>query len=295
MAVLFQNALILGLGVIGGSVAAGIKKHGLANSVTGYALMDDANAAFEVGAVDIAINSADDLPLAVSKADLVVLALPVHLCIALLPTLESHLCADAVLTDVCSVKKPIADAVAATLGLKAGQFVPAHPIAGSHLSGFEGASASLFAGASVVVAPCANEDAFNKICTMWRALGAELEVMNNELHDEHYAAVSHLPHAVAFALANTVLSLTQTQPGEASERLSSLVGKGFLDTTRIAASSAELWAGISMANRDALMVSLDEFIAQITKVRQALNQGNSAALQATFERAGEFRRSFDSK
>jgi prephenate dehydrogenase len=294
MPALFQNALIIGLGVIGGSVACGVKKYQIANTVVGYALMADTEAALTANAIDVAVTSEADLRLAISAADLVILALPVDLCIAMLPLIKEHLQPGAVLTDVCSVKKPIANAVARELASKAGQFIAAHPIAGSHLSGFEGADADLFRGASVILAPSANQDAFKKVNHLWQALGAEIEVMSNDLHDERYANLSHLPHIVAFALANTVLSLTERSQGDL-HRLNSQVGKGFLDTTRIAASSAELWAGISMANREALLVSLDEFMAQITDVRDALEVSDIRLLKSTFKRASDFRKRFDSK
>jgi prephenate dehydrogenase len=294
MPALFQNALVIGLGVIGGSVACGMKKYHIANTVVGYALGVDTRAALKANAIDMAVTSEADLPLAISTADMVVLALPVDLCVAMLPLIEEHLQPCAVLTDVCSVKKPIANAVALELASKAGQFIAAHPIAGSHLSGFEGADADLFRGASVILAPSENQVAFKKVNQLWQALGAEIEVMSNDLHDERYANLSHLPHVVAFALANTVLSLTEKSQGDL-RRLNSQVGKGFLDTTRIAASSAELWAGISMANREALLGSLDEFMAQITNVRDALEVSDVRLLKTTFERASDFRKKFDSK
>jgi prephenate dehydrogenase len=294
MSVLFRNALVIGLGVIGGSVASGLKTYRVANTVAGYALATDMQAALKARSIDLAIANEEDLPVAIANADLLVLALPVHLCVALLPLIEMHMRPDAVLTDVCSVKKTIADAVALTLKRRAGQFIAGHPIAGSHLSGFEGARADLFKGAAVILAPSSNDDAFSKVHQLWLALGAEVEVMSNDLHDERYANLSHLPHAVAFALANTVLTLTEKNQSDLN-RLSSQVGKGFLDTTRIAASSAELWAGISVANRDALLSSLDEFIVQITNLRDALEVSDVQLLKTSFERASDFRRRFDSK
>jgi prephenate dehydrogenase len=294
MPTLFQNALVIGLGVIGGSVAAGLKKYQITNTVVGFALAPDAQAALNAAAIDIAITDEAKLPAAISIADLMILALPVHLCVALLPIIEMHMKADAVLTDVCSVKKPIADAVALTLHRNAGQFIAAHPIAGSHLSGFEGAKADLFHGATVVLAPSSNESAFDKMSQLWHALGAHIEVMANDVHDQRYANLSHLPHAVAFALSNTVLTLTEKNQVDFSS-LSSQVGKGFLDTTRIAASSAELWAGIAVANKAALLNSLDEFIEQITAMRNALKDSDTQLLQTTFERASAFRRNFESK
>jgi prephenate dehydrogenase len=294
MSALFQNALIIGLGVIGGSVAAGLKKYRVAKEVVGYALETDTQAALKANAIDLAVTNEADLPIAISNADLLILALPIHLCVALLPVIELHMKAEAVLTDVCSVKKPIADAVALKLVHKAGQFIAGHPIAGSHLSGFDGAKADLFVGATVIVAPSTNDMAFNKVNLLWQALGADIEVMSNDSHDERYANLSHLPHAVAFALANTVLTLTEKIFGDTNS-LSSQVGKGFLDTTRIASSSADLWAGISIANRAALLESLDEFIRQITDVRNAVEDSDLRSLNASFERASNFRRSFDSK
>jgi prephenate dehydrogenase len=285
----FEKALVLGLGVIGGSVAAGIKKRGLAKVVVGYSLPHDALAALNALAVDMAISTEPELCNALENADLVVLALPVDLCISLLPLIEKHLSATALLTDVCSVKKTIVHAIDARLGSKARQFVAAHPIAGSHLSGFEGARAELFEGASVIVAPSENVQAFEMTCSLWRALGATVRIMSNESHDEHYANVSHLPHLVAFSLANAVSELAGKQFGDEWGD----VGKGFLDTTRIAASSPELWCGIAMANRDALLNSLDEFLAQISEMRSDLARGDAKALTQRFQLASDFRKRFD--
>jgi prephenate dehydrogenase len=285
----FGEALVLGLGVIGGSIAAGIKKRGLAKLVVGYSLPRDAAAALNASAVDVAISTEIELCEALKKADLVILALPVDLCISVLPLIEKHLPKTAVLTDVCSVKKTIAQAVEEHLGLKARQFIAAHPIAGSHLSGFEGARPELFEGAAVVIAPSKNVQAFEMICSLWRALGATIQFMSNESHDEHYANVSHLPHLVAFSLSNAVSELAGKQLGEGGGD----VGKGFLDTTRIAASSPELWCGIAMANREALLKSLDEFLDQISTVRGDLARGDSKALTERFQSASDFRKRFD--
>jgi prephenate dehydrogenase len=293
MPVLFKNALIIGLGVIGGSVASGFKRRGIASTVVGYSLPIDAKAALLAGAVDKLVQSEADLALAIEQADLVLLALPVDLCVALLPLIAKHLTGTCVLTDVCSVKKTIADAIALTLGTKASQFVPAHPIAGSHLSGFAGANDVLFENATVIVAPCENEQAFQKVTDLWLALGAHVQVMSNESHDEHYANVSHLPHLAAFSLANAINNLSAKHGEAALEKLPSQVGKGFLDTTRIAASSAQLWAGIALANREALLKSLDEFVRQVSDVRDSLVREDAQSLEASFRHANEFRKRFD--
>jgi prephenate dehydrogenase len=301
----FQNALVLGLGVIGGSVALGLKARGIARRVVGYALGSDVESAARAGAIDAAVevtvenmppNSSVELSLAqaIEQADLIVMALPVDVCISLLPLIALHLSSAAVLTDVCSVKQQIAKAVGDQLGPKAVQFVAAHPIAGSHLSGFEGATASLFDGATTVIAP-SKYDAHQRITSLWQALGAKVCVMTNEQHDMHYSAVSHLPHMVAFALSNSVNHLSHQFPRPDIEQPAIQVGKGFLDTTRIAASSADLWAGIAMANREELLKSMDEFILQISTIRSCLELGDAEALKANFQLASDFRKQFDSK
>jgi prephenate dehydrogenase len=306
---LFQNALVLGLGVIGGSVALGLKARGIASRVVGYALGGDIELASRAGAIDAVVEVAGEITLpsnvaklslgqALAQADLIVMALPVDVCISLLPVIALHLSSTAVLTDVCSVKQQIAEAVENQLGQKAHQFVAAHPIAGSHFSGFEGATASLFDGATTVIAPSIGE-AHEKVTALWQALGAKVCVMTNEQHDMHYSAVSHLPHMVAFALANAVNHLShqfqsrdQYQEGG---QPAIQVGKGFLDSTRIAASSAELWVGIALANRAELLKSMDEFIAQVSTIRNSLSERDAKALTANFQRASHFRKQFDSK
>jgi prephenate dehydrogenase len=290
---LFKNALIFGLGVIGGSMALGLKKRGVATLVSGYSLPHDAQAALEANAIDRIIRLDAELSSAIEQADLIVLALPVDVCVSLLPIISEHLGPSTVVTDVCSVKKTIAEAITRQLGSKAHQFVPAHPIAGSHLSGFAGAQETLFDDATVIIAPCDNAQAFKKVGLLWRALGAQAQTMSNELHDEHYANVSHLPHLVAFSLVNAVINLSQKQGCGALEKLPTQVGKGFLDTTRIAASSAHLWAGIALANQEALLKSLDEFIEQVSDCRNALAQNDAQGLEDSFRRASEFRKLFD--
>jgi prephenate dehydrogenase len=293
ISVRFERVFVLGLGVIGGSFCKALNESGMAKMLVGFALPEDANLALQAGAVDLAITSENDLPREVMSADLVVLALPVTVSLSLLPLICKHLGPNAVLTDTCSVKVAVAETARNALGLRSHQYVGGHPIAGSHLSGFEGAQSSLFKEALVILegnsANLVASTEGERIAQLWRGLGAQVKWMSALAHDELYAHVSHLPHLAAFALMNTISAYAKANNvGD----LSALVGKGFLDTTRIAASSASLWADISQENRQPLMTSLDGLIFQLNSLREMLAEGDGLRLHAALLAASEARNKF---
>jgi prephenate dehydrogenase len=284
--------LILGLGVIGGSVALATKKHSLARVITGFAHSADCDAALSAGAVDHICRSEAELAEAIGHAEFVVMALPAKIIIDRLPMIAKHLAPNAVLMDACSVKGAIWEHVQAALGERSHQYVGAHPIAGSHLSGFAGARDDLFQGALVTVGP-GTPLLLERAEIFWQSLGARTTVMSPEDHDALYAQVSHLPHLVAFGLVNALVQYAEQHGAAAAQALPGQLGKGFLDSTRIASSSPDLWTDISLSNRSAVLSSLTMFEQQIALLKAAVANSDEANLRALLHCASEFRRTLE--
>lgn len=278
---MFQRAVVLGIGLIGGSVAAGLRKHGLVAEVTGFGLGEDAREARSLGLIDHAAQSIEQ---GVSGRDLVVLAAPIPTLRALVQALAPHLGAQALVTDCASTKNTVIDA-ARLLGPAFARFVPGHPIAGSEKSGPGAARAGLFEGARVVLCPQpeTSVEALARIDAMWRALGAQTVQMDAGLHDSLFAEISHWPHAVAFALSAAVGT------GEHSGDALKFAGAGLRDTTRIGASSPSLWADILLDNREAVMRAARRFDAQHRVLMAAIEAGDRDQLVASLTLASAWR------
>lgn len=278
-----RRAAVLGVGLIGGSVAAGLRQRRLAAEVVGYSPGDDARRALELGLVDVA---ADDVATAVEGADLVVLAAPIPALRGLLEALRERLAHDAVVTDCASTKRSVIAAARATLGEAFPRFVAAHPIAGGERHGPDAARADLFDGCLAVVCahPESSPDAVERVHAVWAALGARVAPMDAVEHDELFAEVSHWPHAVAFALCAAIAHGPQAA---AAQRFA---GAGLRDTTRIGASSAPLWADILIDNREAVLRCAEAFQDELRAITQALSAGDRAALVDRFEAASRWRR-----
>jgi prephenate dehydrogenase len=285
----FEHVLVLGLGIIGGSFCKALRRSGVAKQISAFSLQEDATLALQSGAVDYALTAVNDLAPALQRADLVVLALPVPASIEMMPLLSKHLLPNAVLTDTCSVKAAISKAAKEALGTRFHQYVGGHPIAGSHLSGFGGAQVDLFTNAQVILDSDSARTEAQKVAALWRTLGAQVQWMSAIAHDELYAHVSHLPHLAAFALMNAIAAYSKAN---AEIDLPSLVGKGFLDTTRVAASSAQLWTEICLENRQPLITSLDAFINELGNLRAMLTEADVPGLKAALLSASEARNSF---
>jgi prephenate dehydrogenase len=282
----FEHVLVLGLGIIGGSFCKALRRSGAAKQISAFSLQEDATLALQSGAVDYALTAVNDLAPALQRADLVVLALPVPASIDMMPLLSKHLLPNAVLTDTCSVKAAISKAAKEALGTRFHQYVGGHPIAGSHLSGFGGAQVDLFTNAQVILDSDSARTEAQIVAALWRSLGAHVQWMSAIAHDELYAHVSHLPHLAAFALMNAIAAYSKANAGI---NLPSLVGKGFLDTTRVAASSAQLWTEICLENRQPLITSLDGFINELGDLRAMLMEGDAPSLKAALLNASEAR------
>jgi len=272
----FERVAIVGVGLIGGSLALDCRAAGLWGSVVG---IGRTRANLDLALSRHLIDEASQAAAAVAGADLCLLATPVGSLVAMAAALAPYLSPGCLVTDVGSVKGGIVEKVAAALPREV-DFVGSHPIAGSEQHGAVAAHNGLFAGAPCIVCPPAGARgaAVARVCDLWAAVGARVEVMDAERHDRILAAISHLPHVVAYALASAALE----REGEACGRLA---GSGFRDTTRIARSSPELWRDICLLNRDALLAALDRFELHLAAMRAAVSRNDGEGLAAQFAAA----------
>ena len=275
MSPLFSRLAVLGLGLLGGSVAAAARARGVAGTVVGSARRRaPLEAALQKGVVD-AIASPEE---AVKGADLVLLATPVSSMAAVLQTVAPHLAQGALVTDVGSVKGHLVDTLPGLLPPGV-HFLGSHPMAGSHHRGVEHARADLLEGACCVVTPTPSvpDEACERLAAFWRALGARVTRRDPADHDEQVAWVSHLPHLLAFAYAKAL----EFAPATAGE----IAGSGFRDFVRIARSDSELWGDILGVNRKALVRPLQAFRDALAELAQALEEGDTAAQERLLEDA----------
>lgn len=271
----FQKLAVVGLGLLGGSVAAAAKERGLARQIVGAARRrGPLERALEAGIVD-AIASPED---AVIGADFVVLGTPVGSMSAVLADVAAGLEPGCIVTDVGSVKGAVIDVLPGLLP-EGVEFVGSHPMAGSHLRGPENARSDLFEGATCVVTSRGTEDsaATLRVESFWRSLGARVTRRTPTAHDAEVAWVSHLPHLLSFAFAESLCSA----PADVGE----LAGSGFRDFTRIAQSDAELWGEILSLNSKALSGPLNHFSESLAKLARMLEEGDGESLEQLLNQA----------
>jgi prephenate dehydrogenase len=267
-----RSLAVLGVGLIGGSLAAALKRAGAAQAVVGYDR--DAAAlqrAVELGVIDLAAHSVSE---AVRGADLVAVAVPVRAVGPVLHDVSLALEANAVVTDVGSTKADIMRTARGELRERYPRFVPGHPIAGRETSGVEAASAELFRGARVVLTPESDTapEAVDVVRGAWEAVGARVSTMAGDVHDRIFAAVSHLPHLLSFALVSELAERADAQ------QLFGFAAGGFRDFTRIAASSPEMWRDVALQNREALLAELDRFGVRLAVFRELIEKGDGPGL-----------------
>lgn len=278
----FQRIAVLGLGLIGGSVAAAARARRVAGEVVGYAPGTDAALALELGLLDRMAESAAQ---AVDGVDLVVLAAPIPAMPGLFDEIAANLGDRALLTDVASTKRSTIAAARSALGSRFARFVPAHPIAGGERHGPRAARPDLFESCLTLLCPQAETDsqALEGVQDFWTSLGARVSQMDAQDHDQVFAEVSHWPHAAVFALCAAIAR------GSRAEDALRFAGAGLRDTTRIGASSASLWADIVLDNRDAVLECARLFEDQLRSIIAALEQQDRQALVDTFGVAAEWR------
>ncbi|WP_211443557.1 prephenate dehydrogenase [Collimonas humicola] len=279
----FKKIAIFGVGLIGGSFALALKKAGAAERIVGVGRhLTTLQRARELGIIDQIANGVAD---AAADADLILIAAPVAQTGAILASIAPHLQAGTVVTDAGSTKSDVALAARAALGGKIGQFVPGHPIAGREQNGPEAALAELYVGKKVVLAPLPENSAVDvaRVAAAWQQCGALIHQLSAQQHDAVFAAVSHLPHVLAYALVDDIAN----KPHAAS--LFQYAASGFRDFTRIAGSSPEMWRDISLANQSALLGELDAYMMQLGRMRALLAAGDGPALEAIYSNAQQAR------
>ena len=278
-----KKIVIIGIGLIGGSVARGLTDKGLCREVVGVGRQESVlQQALAEGNIT---SFSTDAALACSDADLVLIAVPSL-------TVEKILAAigptRAVITDAASVKGEIINAATRVYGDVPTNFVPGHPIAGSEYSGYAASTSGLFHGKKVILTPLPqnNPEAVALVTALWESLGAEVLHMSVERHDAVLAATSHLPHLLAFALVDTL-----SQQGE-SEEIFRYAAGGFRDFTRIASSDPQMWHDVFMTNGDATVTVLDEYIKDLQRLKKVILERDSKELMVTFRRAKKSRDRF---
>ncbi len=280
---MFNQLGVIGCGLMGGSFALALRRAGLVKRVVGYSKSPSTTErARRIGIIDVAAESA---LLAVSGSDIVLIAVPVSASETTFRAIRDLIEPSVLFMDVGSTKRDVVDAARRVLRERIASFVPAHPIAGKEASGIEHADAGLFVGRQVILTPLpqTNVVMLQKATDVWAAMGAQVLKMSPENHDAAFAAVSHLPHMLAFAYFGAVVN----QP--AGSDFLSLAGPGFRDFTRIAASNPEIWRDILIANREEIIRQTQLFRHALTAFEQALQTGNTEALESLIRGPAEGR------
>jgi prephenate dehydrogenase len=283
---LINRLAIIGVGLIGGSLARALKRKKACGRVVGYG-RDMANLQ---KAVDLKVIDEYSLTVAsaVKDADVVVLATPLNTTEPLLKSMRGYLRNDVIITDVGSAKGSVVEAARKTLDKLFPRFVPAHPIAGREKSGVEASVANLFEDHRVILTPLPETsiNALGLVREMWEFAGAEVIQLSVDQHDEILAATSHLPHMLAYALVDCLAGMQER------DEIFRFAAGGFADFTRIASSNPQMWHDICFSNRKQLLKTLDLFDEYLDKIRVAIKQENSEELLKIFTRAKETRDRF---
>ncbi|PQA78939.1 prephenate dehydrogenase/arogenate dehydrogenase family protein [Rhodoferax sp. TS-BS-61-7] len=280
---MFEQLGLIGCGLMGGSFALALKRAGLVKRVVGYSKSPSTTErARQMGVIDIEAPSA---LLAVSGADIVLIAVPVSATEATFKAIKHLVTPSMLIMDVGSTKRDVIDAGRRGLREHIGSFVPAHPIAGKELSGVEHADADLYAGKQIILTPIERTltTQLQKAVDVWTALGCRVLKMSPEQHDAAFAAVSHLPHLIAFALMNAISSQPQ------GKDYLSLAGPGFRDFTRIAAGDPKIWRDIMVSNREELLEQSKVFQRTLQAMELMISSGNGDALEGLIEQASNTR------
>jgi prephenate dehydrogenase len=280
---MFNQLGVIGCGLMGGSFALALKRAGLVKRVVGYSKSPSTTErARKLGVIDVAAESA---LLAVSGSDIVLIAVPVAASETTFKAIR-HLVEPGVLfMDVGSTKRDVVDAARRVLKERIGSFVPAHPIAGKEVSGIANADPSLYVGRQVILTPLAQTapELLQKATDVWSAIGCQVLKMTPENHDAAFAAVSHLPHLLAFAYFSSVVK----QP--AGKDFLSLAGPGFRDFTRIAAGDPEMWRDVLLANREEVLKQSMRFRHALDALEHVIRSGNVEALEDLIRKASDAR------
>ncbi len=280
---MFQRLALIGCGLMGGSFALALRQAGLVQHITGFSASEKTRQrALELKVIDQACNSVAE---AVQGADLVLLAVPVGAMQSSFAAMRSALAPQALLMDVGSTKCDVIAAAQAHLGERLSCLVPAHPIAGKEVAGIEHAEATLYQARRTILTPLPQNSIrqIKMASEVWTAIGSHVSHMTPEAHDATFAAVSHLPHLLAFAAVNALTSQAQ------GAAFLEMAGPGFRDFSRIAASDSAVWRDILSANHTEVLTQLAHFRRALDAFENALKQGDNAALQQLIQQASAVR------
>lgn len=280
---MFEQLGLIGCGLMGGSFALALKRAGLVKRIVGYSKSPTTTErARQLGVIDVEAPSA---LLAVSGADIVLVAVPVAASEATFKSIKHMVTPKMLIMDVGSTKGDVVEAALRGLRDQVGSFVPAHPIAGKERAGVEHADADLYTGRQVILTPTERTHAaqVQQAKEVWTALGCNVVHMTPESHDAAFAAVSHLPHLLAFAMMNSVLNQPQ------KSLFLALAGPGFRDFTRIAASDPKVWRDILLANRTELLAQSQQFQNQLHAFETLMRSGDVAGIESMIEQASAAR------
>ncbi|RSZ44483.1 prephenate dehydrogenase/arogenate dehydrogenase family protein [Variovorax beijingensis] len=280
---MFEQLGLIGCGLMGGSFALALKRAKLVKRVVGYSKSPSTTErARQLGVIDVAAPSA---LLAVSGSDLVLLAVPVAASEATFKAIRHGISSDTLVMDVGSTKGDVIEAARNGLQDQFAHFVPAHPIAGKEVSGIEHAEASLYAGRKVVLTPVKATLRSNvqRASQIWSGIGANVVTMTHEEHDSAFAAVSHLPHLLAFAYVNALIAQPQ------GDDFLRLAGPGFRDFSRIAASDPVMWRDVLLANREQVLLQSQAFRKALLELEALVTAGDAQALEHSIAAASKVR------
>ncbi len=286
MPMLIKRLTIIGVGLIGGSLARALKRARACARITGCApAVEELRKAVELGVID---DFHTDIGAAVKGAEMIVVAVPLGAMAAVFQQMAEHLGEATVITDVGSVKGRVVEAAHRCLGPHLTRFVPGHPLAGTEKSGVAASSAGLFDGHRVILTPVAETDprALEQVTKLWEQAGAWVEIMAVARHDEVLAATSHLPHVLAYALVQTLAGM------EGSGAVFRFAAGGFADLTRIASSSPALWRDIVFANREALLAMIERFDRELMALAEAIRTQDGGKILKSFTQAKAARDAF---
>jgi prephenate dehydrogenase len=280
---MFEQLGLIGCGLMGGSFALALKRAGLVKRVVGYSKSPSTTAqARQLGVIDVEAPSA---LLAVAGADIVLLAVPVSATEATFKSIKHLITPQTLVMDVGSTKRDVVDAARRALRDQVGSFVPAHPITGKEVAGVEHAEPDLYIGKHVILTPIERTlpGQIQQATEVWTALGCNVVQMTPESHDAAFAAVSHLPHLIAFAMMQSLIHQPKGQ-----EYLQ-LAGPGFRDFTRIAASDPHMWRDILLANREELLAQSQSFQRALQQLEQMIDKQDGDALEDLIAQASDTR------
>jgi 3-phosphoshikimate 1-carboxyvinyltransferase len=286
---LINKFVVVGIGLIGGSLATGLKQRGACTEVIGVARKPETCVeAVERGVVDRAYTSLSEVASELRKGDVVFISVPTLSVTSVLQEIKECISSEVTITDGASVKGSVLRAAEQVFGEVPSQLVLGHPIAGSEKSGVTAANPNLYENHRVILTPSSNTDAYHLGLTtdMWTAVGAEVLNMSVEEHDEVLGATSHLPHVIAYSLVDTLAQDIH------NPNIFRYAAGGFRDFTRIASSDPVMWHDIMRANKTAILQSMDLFIDNLSRLRAGIEQEDSDYLLKVFSRAKEARDEF---